>query len=73
MKKKVVLVILVMLFLGVVNVYVDGDIGIVIINYLNVRNELIVESSIVFVVKKDDKVLIKDFFNGWYKIKVEFG
>ncbi|HBF6091638.1 TPA: N-acetylglucosaminidase [Clostridioides difficile] len=73
MKKKAALATLAMLPLGVVNAHADGDIGIVTINYLNVRNEPTAESSIAFVAKKDDKVLIKDSSNGWYKIKAESG
>ena len=73
MKKKAALATLAMLPLGVVNAHADGDIGIVTINYLNVRNEPTAESSIAFVAKKDDKVLIKDSSNGLYKIKAESG
>ncbi|VIG25616.1 mannosyl-glycoprotein endo-beta-N-acetylglucosamidase [Clostridioides difficile] len=73
MKKKAALATLAMLPLSVVNAHADGDIGIVTINYLNVRNEPTAESSIAFVAKKDDKVLIKDSSNGWYKIKAESG
>lgn len=52
MKKKAALATLAMLPLGVVNAHADGDIGIVTINYLNVRNEPTAESSIAFVAKK---------------------
>ncbi|MGO0985875.1 SH3 domain-containing protein [Clostridioides difficile] len=73
MKKKAALATLAVLPLTMVNAHADGEVGIVTINYLNVRNEPTAESSISFVAKKDDKVLIKDSSNGWYKIKAESG
>ncbi len=73
MKKKIALATLAMMPLSVNNVYTSGQMGVVTATSLNVRSGPGTNNNVLFTVKKNETVEIKDSANGWYKIKNSLG
>ena len=73
MKKKIALATLAMMPLSVNNVYTSGQMGVVTVTSLNVRSGPGTNNNVLFTVKKNETVEIKDSSNGWYKIKNSLG
>ncbi len=73
MKKKIALATLAMMPLSVNNVYTSGQMGVVTATSLNVRSGPGTNNNVLFTVKKNETVEIKDLSNGWYKIKNSLG
>lgn len=68
MKKKIALATLAIMPMAISNVYASGEIGIVTTSSLNVRSGPSTNNSVLFSIKKNEKVNINDKSNGWYKI-----
>ena len=73
MKKRIALATLAMIPLAANNVYALGKIGIVTASSLNVRSGPGTDNPVLFTIKKNEKVEIKESLNGWYKIKISSG
>lgn len=73
MNKKIALATLAMIPMVANNVYASGQTGIVTTSSLNVRSGAGTNNSVLFTVKKNDKVYINETSNGWYKIKNSLG
>ncbi|HSQ88286.1 SH3 domain-containing protein, partial [Romboutsia sp.] len=73
MKKKIALATLAMIPMTVNNVHASAQIGIVTTSSLNVRSGPGTNYTVLFTVKKNDKVDINETSNGWYKIKTSSG
>ena len=69
MKKKIALATLAMIPMAVSDISAASQMGVVTASSLNVRSGPGTNNSVLFTVKKNDKVEIKDSSNGWYKIK----
>ena len=73
MKKKIALATLAMMPLAVNNVHASGQTGVVTATSLNVRSGPGTNNTVLFTVKKNEIVEIKESSNGWYKIKNSSG
>lgn len=73
MKKKIALATLAMMPLTVNNVDASGQMGVVKATSLNVRSGPGTNNTVLFTVKKNETVEIKESSNGWYKIKNSSG
>lgn len=73
LKNKIVLATLAMLPIVTTNVSASGQIGIVTTSSLNVRGGVGTNHSVLFTIKKGEKVEIKETSNGWYKIRTNSG
>lgn len=73
MNKKMALATLAIIPMAVSNVHASGQTGIVTTSSLNVRSGPGTNNSVLFTVKKNEKVYIDETSNGWYKIKNNSG
>ncbi|WP_158540694.1 SH3 domain-containing protein [Romboutsia weinsteinii] len=73
MKKKIALATLAILPMTATSAHASGETGIVTATSLNVRNGASTSHTVLFTVKKNDKVDITSSSNGWYKIKTSAG
>ncbi|WP_438617153.1 SH3 domain-containing protein, partial [Paraclostridium sp.] len=73
MKRKIAMATLALIPLTATNAFASNQEGIVTATSLNVRSGPSTEHSVVFSVKKNDKVTILQSENGWYKISAANG
>ncbi|MEG2251118.1 MAG: SH3 domain-containing protein, partial [Bacilli bacterium] len=73
LKRKIAMATLALIPLTATNAFASNQEGIVTATSLNVRSGPSTEHSVVFSVKKNDKVTILQSENGWYKISAANG